>query len=92
MNGTDASARTWRSSEFPYPDDWYNDPKMLAMENPSELWLKAAIHKRDLPSARWSLRTGLKAWSMRSNTQSRCFQRWQGGEQASSTAIEDLSR
>jgi ABC-type nitrate/sulfonate/bicarbonate transport system substrate-binding protein len=35
--------------EFPYPDDWYNDPKMMGpeMENPSELWLKRD-HKNDL--------------------------------------------
>ncbi len=34
--------------EFPYPDDWYNDARMLdPMENPSELWLKRD-HKRDL--------------------------------------------
>jgi len=34
--------------EFPYADDWYNDPKMLdPMENPSELWLKRD-HKHDL--------------------------------------------
>jgi ABC-type nitrate/sulfonate/bicarbonate transport system substrate-binding protein len=34
--------------EFPYPDDWYSDPKMLEpMENPSELWLKRD-HKHDL--------------------------------------------
>jgi ABC-type nitrate/sulfonate/bicarbonate transport system substrate-binding protein len=34
--------------EFPYPDDWYDDPKMLdPMENPSELWLKRD-HKHDL--------------------------------------------
>jgi ABC-type nitrate/sulfonate/bicarbonate transport system substrate-binding protein len=34
--------------EFPYPDDWYNDPKMMdPMENPSELWLKRD-HKHDL--------------------------------------------
>ena len=27
--------------EFPYPDDWYDNPVMLTpMENPSELWLK----------------------------------------------------
>ena len=26
--------------EFPYPDDWYDDPEMLApMNNPSDLWL-----------------------------------------------------
>jgi ABC-type nitrate/sulfonate/bicarbonate transport system substrate-binding protein len=35
--------------EFPYPDDWYDDPKMVGppMENPSELWLKRD-HKHDL--------------------------------------------
>jgi ABC-type nitrate/sulfonate/bicarbonate transport system substrate-binding protein len=34
--------------EFPYPDDWYDDPKMLEpMENPSETWLKRD-HKHDL--------------------------------------------
>ena len=34
--------------EFPYADDWYNNPKMLdPMENPSELWLKRD-HKHDL--------------------------------------------
>jgi ABC-type nitrate/sulfonate/bicarbonate transport system substrate-binding protein len=35
--------------EFPYPDDWYDDPEMMGppMENPSELWLKRD-HKHDL--------------------------------------------
>jgi len=34
--------------EFPYPDDWYDKPEMLApMDNASELWLKRD-HKRDL--------------------------------------------
>lgn len=34
--------------DFPYPDDWYDKPEMLApMENPSELWLKRDI-KHDL--------------------------------------------
>jgi ABC-type nitrate/sulfonate/bicarbonate transport system substrate-binding protein len=34
--------------EFPYPDDWYDDPEMLEpMNNPSELWLKRD-HKHDL--------------------------------------------
>jgi ABC-type nitrate/sulfonate/bicarbonate transport system substrate-binding protein len=34
--------------DFPYPDDWYDDPKMLEpMDNPSELWLKRD-HKHDL--------------------------------------------
>jgi ABC-type nitrate/sulfonate/bicarbonate transport system substrate-binding protein len=34
--------------EFPYPDDWYNDPRMLEpLVNPSDLWLQRD-HKRDL--------------------------------------------
>lgn len=34
--------------EFPYPDDWYDNPAMLMpLENPSELWLKRD-HKHDL--------------------------------------------
>ncbi len=34
--------------EFPYADDWYDKPEMLApMINPSELWLKRD-HKHDL--------------------------------------------
>ena len=34
--------------DFPYPDDWYDNPAMLdPMENPSELWLKRD-HKHDL--------------------------------------------
>ncbi len=34
--------------EFPYADDWYDNPAMLApLENPSELWLKRD-HKHDL--------------------------------------------
>lgn len=34
--------------EFPYADDWYNNPEMLApMVNPSDLWLQRD-HKHDL--------------------------------------------
>jgi ABC-type nitrate/sulfonate/bicarbonate transport system substrate-binding protein len=34
--------------EFPYADDWYNNPKMLEpLYNPSDLWL-TRDHKRDL--------------------------------------------
>jgi ABC-type nitrate/sulfonate/bicarbonate transport system substrate-binding protein len=35
--------------EFPYPDDWYDNPEMMGpeMENPSELWLRRD-HKNDL--------------------------------------------
>jgi hypothetical protein len=43
-----ADAKMAGSVEFPYADDWYDDPKMKdPMENPSELWLKRD-HKRDL--------------------------------------------
>ena len=35
--------------EFPYPDDWYDNPEMMGplMDNPSELWLRRD-HKHDL--------------------------------------------
>ena len=34
--------------EFPYPDDWYDDPKMLEpLINPTDLWA-TRDHKRDL--------------------------------------------
>jgi ABC-type nitrate/sulfonate/bicarbonate transport system substrate-binding protein len=35
--------------EFPYADDWYDEPEMMGplMENPSELWLRRD-HKHDL--------------------------------------------
>ncbi len=34
--------------EFPYPDDWYSDPRMLEpMINPTDLWAHRD-HKRDL--------------------------------------------
>ena len=34
--------------EFPYADDWYNDPKMLEpLYNPSDLWIQRD-HKHDL--------------------------------------------
>ena len=34
--------------EFPYPDDWYGDPKMLApLINPTDLWA-TRDHKHDL--------------------------------------------
>ncbi len=34
--------------DFPYPDDWYDDPKMMGpIDNASELWLKRD-HKHDL--------------------------------------------
>ena len=45
----DMSRKDVEIKEFPYPDDWYDDPAMIGppMENPSELWLKRD-HKNDL--------------------------------------------
>jgi len=45
----DMSRKDVEIKEFPYPDDWYDDPAMIGppMENPSELWLKRD-HKHDL--------------------------------------------
>ena len=76
--------------EFPYPDDWYNNPAMLdPMENPSELWLKRD-HKHDL--AFRPLETALLEGKVDAiYTQSKVFQHSQEatGELA---AIEDLSK
>ena len=88
MNGM--TRRDVQIVEFPYADDWYNKPEMLApMENPSELWLKRN-HKRDLafrPLEKALLEGKVDAIY----TQSEVFQHLQEatGEMA---AIEDLSR
>jgi ABC-type nitrate/sulfonate/bicarbonate transport system substrate-binding protein len=76
--------------EFPYADDWYNDPKMLdPMENPSELWLKRD-HKRDL--AFRPLETALLQGVVDAiYTQSKPFQHLQEAT-GKMKAIEDLSR
>ena len=77
--------------EFPYPDDWYNDPKMNAvcMENPSELWLKRD-HKHDL--AFRPLETALLKGTVDAiYTQSKPFQHLQEAT-GKIKAIEDLSR
>jgi len=76
--------------EFPYPDDWYNDPKMLdPMENPSELWLKRN-HKHDL--AFRPLETALLNGVVDAiYTQSKPFQHLQEAT-GKIKAIEDLSR
>jgi ABC-type nitrate/sulfonate/bicarbonate transport system substrate-binding protein len=76
--------------EFPYADDWYNDPKMLdPMENPSELWLKRD-HKRDL--AFRPLETALEKGVVDAiYTQSKPFQHLQEAT-GKFKAIEDLSR
>ena len=76
--------------EFPYPDDWYDNPAMLdPMENPSELWLKRD-HKHDL--AFRPLETALETGVVDAiYSQSKPFQHLQ---EATGTfkAIEDLSR
>ena len=76
--------------EFPYPDDWYNDPKLLTpIENPSELWLKRD-HKHDLafrPAETALLEGKVDAIYTQSNV-------WQHLQEATGEikAIEDLSR
>jgi ABC-type nitrate/sulfonate/bicarbonate transport system substrate-binding protein len=77
--------------EFPYADDWYNDPKMVGpvMENPSELWLKRD-HKHDL--AFRPLETALLNGVVDAiYTQSKPFQHIQEAT-GKMKAIEDLSR
>ncbi len=76
--------------EFPYADDWYNDPTMLdPMENPSELWLKRD-HKHDL--AFRPLETALEKGVVDAiYTQSKPFQHLQEAT-GKFKAIEDLSR
>ena len=76
--------------EFPYPDDWYDDPKMLEpMDNPSELWLKRD-HKHDL--AFRPLETALEKGVVDAiYTQSGPFQHLQEAT-GKFKAIEDLSK
>jgi hypothetical protein len=76
--------------DFPYADDWYNDPKMLdPRENPSELWLKRD-HKHDL--AFRPLETALEKGVVDAiYTQSKPFQHLQEAT-GKFKAIEDLSR
>ena len=76
--------------EFPYPDDWYDKPEMLApMDNPSELWLKRD-HKHDL--AFRPLEPALEAGKVDAiYTQSFVFERLQEAT-GKFKAIEDLSR
>ena len=88
MNGM--TMQDFQVVEFPYADDWYNDPKMLdPMENPSELWLKRD-HKRDL--AFRPLETALEKGVVDAiYTQSKPFQHLQEAT-GKFAAIEDLSR
>ena len=76
--------------EFPYADDWYNNPAMLdPMENASELWLKRD-HKHDL--AFRPLETALEKGVVDAiYTQSKPFQHLQEAT-GKFAAIEDLSR
>jgi ABC-type nitrate/sulfonate/bicarbonate transport system substrate-binding protein len=77
--------------EFPYADDWYNDPKMniASLDNPSELWLKRD-HKHDL--AFRPLETALLKGTVDAiYTQSKPFQHLQEAT-GKIKAIEDLSR
>jgi ABC-type nitrate/sulfonate/bicarbonate transport system substrate-binding protein len=77
--------------EFPYADDWYNNPEMVGppMENPSELWLKRD-HKHDL--AFRPLETALLGGGVDAiYTQSKPFQHLQEAT-GKIKAIEDLSR
>ena len=76
--------------EFPYPDDWYNDPKMLdPMVNPSDLWLQRD-HKHDL--AFRPLETALETGVVDAiYTQSKVFQYIQEAT-GKFKSIEDLSR
>jgi len=76
--------------EFPYPDDWYDDPGMLEpMDNPSELWLRRD-HKHDL--AFRPLEPALEQGAVDAiYTQSGPFQHLQEAT-GRFKAIEDLSR
>lgn len=77
--------------EFSYPDDWYDDPKMLEpMDNPSELWLKRD-HKHDLSFR--PLESALEPRYRRCNlyTQSGPLQHLQEAT-GKFKAIEDLSK
>ncbi len=76
--------------EFPYPDDWYNDPKMLApMNNPTDLWA-ARDHKHDL--AFRPLETSLLEGKVDAiYTQSKVFQHLQE-DTGKMKMIEDLTR
>ena len=76
--------------EFPYPDDWYDDPEMLEpMDNPSELWLKRD-HKHNL--AFRPLETALEQGLVDAiYTQSGPFQHLQEAT-GKFKAIEDLSK
>ena len=76
--------------EFPYPDDWYDKPEMLApLNNPSELWMRRD-HKHDY--AFRPLEKALLAGTVDAiYTQSKVFQHLQEAT-GQIAMIEDLSR
>ena len=76
--------------DFPYPDDWYDDPEMLEpMENPSD-WQLKRDHKHDL--AFRPLETALLEGKVDAiYSQSKVFQHIQEAT-GEMKAIEDLSR
>jgi ABC-type nitrate/sulfonate/bicarbonate transport system substrate-binding protein len=76
--------------DFPYADDWYDDPKMLEpMLNPTDLWGRRD-HKHDL--AFRPLETALLEGKVDAiYTQSKVFQHLQE-DTGKLKAIEDLSR
>ena len=76
--------------DFPYPDDWYDDPKMLEpLFNPTALWLRRD-HKNDL--AFRPLETALLEGKVDAiYTQSKVFQHIQEAT-GEMVAIEDLSK
>lgn len=76
--------------EFPYPDDWYDDPDMLTpINNPSETWLKRD-HKHDY--AFRPLEKALLAGTVDAiYTQSKVFQHIQEAT-GQLAMVEDLTR
>jgi ABC-type nitrate/sulfonate/bicarbonate transport system substrate-binding protein len=86
----DMTRRDVQIVEFPYPDDWYDDPKMLEpLYNPSDLWIQRD-HKHDL--AFRPLESALEKGAVDAiYTQSKVFQHLQEAT-GKFKAIEDLSR
>jgi ABC-type nitrate/sulfonate/bicarbonate transport system substrate-binding protein len=76
--------------EFPYPDDWYSDPRMLEpMINPTDLWA-TRDHKRDL--AFRPMEAALLSGKVDAiYTQSKVFQHLQE-DTGKMRMIEDLTR
>jgi len=86
----DMSMKDVQIVEFPYPDDWYDDPKMMEpMINPTDLWA-TRDHKHDL--AFRPLEAALLSGKVDAiYTQSKVFQHLQE-DTGRIRMIEDLSR